>query len=359
MALQSDKVLERAGALKASGKAFALVTVVRCESPTSAKPGAKAVVDAEGNIEGWIGGGCAQPAVIDTVKKALKDGQARLIRISPSKGGAVEEGVMDFGMTCHSGGTLDIFIDPVVPRPALLIIGASPSAQALAALASRAGFDVTAAFPDANADMFPDALQVLDSLDVASLQGSAPAFVVVATQGKRDEGGLEAALATAAPYIAFIASERKAVKLRAYLKERGHDPQRVDAIVSPAGVEIGAVTYEEIALSVVAGLVKARRLAGIGARPALVEAAVTAHAGSVGSSGATAALGSAVSRAPDAQTSAPATAVDPVCGMSVATANAEFQSAYQGRRYYFCCAGCQHSFDKSPQQYLAAGAGSA
>ncbi len=358
MVLQSDRVLERASALKAARSPFALVTVVRCESPTSAKPGAKAVVDAEGHIEGWIGGGCAQPAVIDTVKKALKDGQSRLIRVSPTRGGAVEEGVIDFGMTCHSGGTLDIFIDPVVPRPALLIIGASPSAQALAALASRTGFDVSAAFPGADSDMFPDALQVLDSLDVASLPGSAPAFVVVATQGKRDEGGLEAALATGSPYVAFIASERKAEKLRDYLKERGHDAQRVDAIVSPAGVEIGAVSYEEIALSVLAGLVKARRVQAIGAVPVQGETATPATAGGA-CCGSKTAQGATTSGAAGAQPAAPATAIDPVCGMSVEVANAAFTSEYRGQNYYFCCAGCQHSFDKAPQQYLNAEAGRA
>ena len=358
MALQSDTVLERAGARKAEGRSFALVTVVRCESPTSAKPGAKAIVDAEGNIEGWIGGGCAQPAVIDTVKKALKDGQARLIRISPTKGGAVEEGVIDFGMTCHSGGTLDIFIDPVMPRPALLIIGASPSAQALASLASRAGFDVSAASPGADSDMFPDALQVLDSLDARSSQGNTPAFVVVATQGKRDEDGLEAALSTGSPYIAFIASERKAEKLREHLKERGHDAQRVDAIVSPAGVEIGAVTYEEIALSVLAGLVKARRLEGIGPVPEQGRTGETAAPATAGGGSKT--VEAATGRnAGGTQTAAAATAIDPVCGMSVEVANAAFTSEYQGRHYYFCCAGCQHSFDKSPEQYRKAEAGRA
>ncbi len=354
MLLQSDTVLDKASALKAEGRPFALVTVVRCQSPTSAKPGAKAVVDAEGNIEGWIGGGCAQPAVIDTVKKALRDGQPRLIRVSPTKGETVEEGIIDFGMTCHSGGTLDIFIDPVVPRPALLIIGASPSAQALAALASRAGFAVTAASAGADRDMFPDAQRVLDGLDVGALQESGPAFVVVATQGKRDEGGLEAALATGAPYIAFIASARKADKLRAYLKERGHDAVRVDAIVSPAGVEIGAVTYEEIALSVLAGLVQARRLEGIGAAPTVGR--TTAAAACCGSESI---AGAAVSAASGEQTVEPESAVDPVCGMSVELANAEFRSEYQGQCYYFCCAGCQHSFDKSPEDYLRAAEGGA
>ncbi len=162
--------------------------------------------------------------MIATAKKALLDGQARLIRVSPTKGGEVEEGIVDFGMTCHSGGTLDIFLEPFAARPSLLIIGTAPSAQALAGLAQRTGFDVSVAFPEAKAEMFPDAGQVIDGLDLAELAGATPEFVVVATQGKRDEPGLEAALSTGAPYIAFIASGRKADKLRTYLKERGHDP---------------------------------------------------------------------------------------------------------------------------------------
>ena len=261
--LQTDAILEQANELKRQGVAFVLATVVRCESPTSAKPGAKAIVTSDGAVSGWIGGGCAQPAVIATAKKALKDGQPRLIRVSATTRGEPQEGIMDFGMTCHSGGTLDIFIEPITPRPALLIIGASPAAQALSALAHRTGFAVTAAFPAATTDMFPDAARVVDGLELGAPALGSWALVVVATQGQRDQAGLEAALRTGAPHIAFIASARKAAKLRTYLKERGHDAGRVDAIVSPAGMDIGAVTPEEIALSVLAGLVRARRVHNI------------------------------------------------------------------------------------------------
>jgi xanthine dehydrogenase accessory factor len=344
--LHSDAVLDKAQELKASGTPFVLATVVRCESPTSAKPGAKALVTADGELIGWIGGGCAQPAVLDTAKKALKDGQARLIRVSPTKGGQVEAGIIDFGMTCHSGGTLDIFIDPVIARPALLIIGASPAAQTLGMLAHHAGFAVHAAFPGADAEMFPQAVQIIDGLELETLRCGLPPMVVVATQGKRDEPGLEAALTTASPYIAFIASERKADKLRAYLKERGQDPVRVDAIISPAGVEIGAVTPEEIAVSVLAGLIQARRdEAMTESLSAVSKQAETGRADNAASSGQTGGCcGSTV----------PTSATDPVCGMSVQIAGAEFVSHHQGRSYYFCCAGCQHAFDKDPQGYPAA-----
>ena len=342
--LSSDAILERATELKNRGTPFVMATVVRCESPTSAKPGAKAIVDADGSISGWIGGGCAQPAVIATAKKALADGQPRLIRVSPTKGGEVEAGVIDFGMTCHSGGTLDIFLEPFAARPGLLIIGASPAAQALSALAYRAGFDVTAAFHGADADMYPDALQVIDSLDPDALRNTQPRFIVVATQGKRDEEGLETALATGAASIAFIASGRKAEKLRGYLKERGHPSERVDAIVSPAGVEINAVTPEEIAVSVLAGIIKTRRE---------TDADVTSHTRSSGIADPVAETNERAKATVNAQTGGSGEAIDPVCGMTVNTATADYRSEYAGQSYYFCCAGCQHSFDKTPEQYLA------
>ncbi|MEJ2567032.1 MAG: XdhC family protein [Gammaproteobacteria bacterium] len=336
--IETDAVLDKAAELKARGAPFALVTVVRAESPTSAKPGAKAVVTADGEIEGWIGGGCAQPVVIKVVKQVLQDGAARLIRISPDRDEVLAEGIMDFNMSCHSGGTLDIFIDPVVARPALWIIGASPAAQALCGLAHRVGFAVTSAFPGADHALFPEADRVIDRLDGLEAAGS-PAFVVVATQGKRDEAGLEAALSTGAGYIAFVASERKAGKLKQYLKERGHDAARVDAIISPAGVEIGAVTPEEIALSVLAGLVQVRR-AGVMAttvvKPALKVAA------------------QATGAAHGVSTTQAVEAIDPICGMSVTVATAEHRSEYAGHTYYFCCAGCKHSFDKEPQRYAEA-----
>lgn len=257
--VNTDTILDKAAALKASNTPFALVTVVRAQSPTSAKPGAKAVVTADGNIEGWIGGGCAQPVVIKVVKQALQDGQARLIRISPERNEAVDADIMDFNMSCHSGGSLDIFIDPIISRPELLIIGSSAAAQALSDLAQRVGFSVTAAFPGISSADFPAADRLIDDLSGLAVLRNPPAFVVVATQGKRDEAGLEAALNTGAGYIAFIASQRKAEKLRRYLQDYGHTAARVDAIISPAGLEIGALTPEEIALSVLAGVVQARR----------------------------------------------------------------------------------------------------
>jgi len=257
--INSDEILERAAQLKAAGRPFALATVVRAESPTAAKPGAKAVVTQEGEILGWIGGGCAQPAVLKTARQALRDGQAQLIRVSPQETSVAQPGIVDFGMSCHSGGTLDIFIDPVVARPSLAIVGGSPTAQALSSLADKAGFAVHVAAPNGAAALFPDARQVIDGFGLDAFECGVPSFVVVATQGKRDEAALVAALSLDARYLAFVASDRKAEKIKAGLIAGGHSAQQVHAIVSPVGIDIAAVTPEEVAVSILAALVRERR----------------------------------------------------------------------------------------------------
>ena len=282
----SADVLGAALRLQQAGQPYALVSVLRVQAPASAKPGDKAVVTAQGIQQGWIGGGCAQPAVMRTVRQALADGRARLIRISPVPEAEAREfaevldDVLEFGMACHSGGTLDLFVDPVLPAPQLVLIGDTPLAVALAALAPRVGLPVTVIAQDADALRFPDARRVITSDSPASSEardaglpafgGVAPAsFVVVATQGRRDIQGLRAALALRARQVFFVASARKAAVLKASLVEAGEDAQQVAAIVAPAGQAIGAQTPEEIALSVLAAVVAARRGHGQPAASAL------------------------------------------------------------------------------------------
>lgn len=236
-----NDVLSTAYRLQQEGRAYALVSVLRVQAPASAKAGDKAVVTADGIADGWVGGGCAQPAVMKTVRQALADGQARMIRIAPADDGTVRElgDVLEFGMACHSGGTLELFVDPVLPRSRLAIVGDTPLAAALATLAPHVGWQVDAV------------------TDEAALKSGA--FVVVATQGRRDLQGLRAALASKPQRVFFVASAKKAAVLKAALVEAGEARDAVDAIVAPAGQPIGAQTPEEIALSVLAAVVAARR----------------------------------------------------------------------------------------------------
>ena len=255
--------ITQAARLQAADKAFALVTVLRALAPASAKPGDKAVVTADGQIHGWIGGGCAQPAVTKTVRRALLDGQPRTIRISPSDESEERAlgDVLEFGMACHSGGTLELFVDPVMPPAALVVVGDSPVARALVSLAPRVGLRVAVVAHGAVAADFADAASLMETDDAqaVSAQLSGMAFVVVATQGRRDLQGLKAALALQPQGLWFVASAKKAAVLRGGLVASGEDPEAVARIVAPAGEFIGAQTPEEIALSVLTSVVAARR----------------------------------------------------------------------------------------------------
>ena len=255
--------IDEAQRLSRAQQPFALVTVLRTQPPTSAKAGDKAVVTADGRIHGWIGGGCAQPTVIKTVRDALADGQPRNIRISPATETTTQQlnDVLEFGMACHSGGTLELFIEPMVPAAQLIIIGDSAVAKALAQLAPRVGLQVTVIAQDATATAFPDATRVLTSDDPASLAAlvGTPTDVVVATQGRRDLQGLKAAMALTTHAVWFVASAKKATVLKESLRSAGAAPDAVDAIIAPAGVPIGAQTPAEIALSVLTNVVATQR----------------------------------------------------------------------------------------------------
>ena len=265
----AETVLDAARRLQNAGMPYALVSVIKALAPASARPGDKAIVTAEGDLHGWVGGGCAQPAVIRTVRQALSDGRARLIRIAPTADGFEKDlgDVLEFGMACHSGGTLELFIDPVLPRARLVVIGASPVATSLTQLAPRVGFAVTLVAHEADAAAWPDAQQVIASDDVAAVapRVAAGAWVVVATQGRRDVQALRLALALNARQISFVASARKAQVLKDSLVASGADADAVAAIVAPAGYPMAATTPEEIALSVLAAVVSHRRGAVAGA----------------------------------------------------------------------------------------------
>ncbi len=253
--------IAKAAQLRTQGRSFAMVVVLHALSPTSSKPGDKALVEADGTIHGWIGGGCAQPVVQRTVVRCLADGRARTVRLSPSAEAQERDlgDILEFGMACHSGGTLELFIDPILPAPMLAVIGNTPMARTLAILAPHLGFRVARVGQGLRDE--DDCSIAVEDDDAAHVRRALPQcdFVVVATQGQRDMQGLRAALALASRRVWFVASERKAGVLRQNLIAAGAEPRQVDAIIAPAGVPIGAQTPQEIALSVLAAVVAARR----------------------------------------------------------------------------------------------------
>jgi xanthine dehydrogenase accessory factor len=260
-------VLEQAALRQAQGQAFALATVVRTVSVTAAKAGAKALIGPDGSIEeGWIGGGCARAAVVKAARQCMADGQSRLVSIAPkdalaelgAAAGEERDGVFYAKNSCPSQGTMDVFVEPVLPSPRLLILGASPVAVALAKLAPSMGFAVTVAAA-------PEEYQSFD-IGVARLVGvSAPAeagddaYVLVSTQGAGDRAALKSAAAMNARYRAFVGSRRKAETLRDELVKEGVSEEALSAIKAPAGLDLSAISADEIALSILAEMVAVRR----------------------------------------------------------------------------------------------------
>jgi xanthine dehydrogenase accessory factor len=250
--------------LRAEGRAFALATVVRTVDATSAKPGAKALILDDGSIvEGWVGGGCARGAVGRAALLALSEGKPQFISLRPEElletegvaAGQERDGIRFARNGCPSKGSMDIFVEPVLPQPRLTILGAGPVALALADLAGRFDFHRTLAAPGL-AGLAPPVEVLRDGF---VLDAEAAGFVVVATQGKGDEAGLRAALGAGANRVAFVGSRRKFATLAARLRADGVDAARLEAVKAPAGIDIHAITPEEIALSILAEIVSWRR----------------------------------------------------------------------------------------------------
>src|SRR5246127_2162000 len=252
-----DEFLKKADELVMIGESFAVATVVRFEAPISGKPGDKAIIFADGEVWGWIGGGCAKPVVVKEAQKALSDGRPRLVRISPTS--PEEEGIVAYNMTCHSGGTLDIYIEPVLPKPHIVILGRSPVGKTLARLAKTIGYTVSIAAPQADRESYPDVDRLQPDLDLSGLRIWPQTFIVVSTQGESDEEALEQALRSNASYVAFVASRTKAAKVIQTLSDRGIDKVRLDLVRAPAGLDIQARSQEEIAVSILAEIVQLSR----------------------------------------------------------------------------------------------------
>jgi xanthine dehydrogenase accessory factor len=339
----TGRIFGRAAELEAAGQTFAVATVVAVRRPTSARPGAAGIIHPDGTIEGWVGGSCAQPVVVREALRSLVDGQPRLVRLSkdaPAEGRR-GDGVVELVMACHSGGTLEIYVEPHLPAPVLWVAGTTPIAGALVALGSAAGWRVSLFDPVADADAFPAAERVVTGTDIGRLDpGLAPA-IVVATQGIWDEEALAAALARDASYVGLVASPTRAAVVRAWLRdEAGLAEERLAALRAPAGLDLGAETAEEVALSILAELVQVRR----------------GRADFVASPGPATLSGEAAASAtqPLQPVVDDIVLLDPVCGMTVERDHVRHLAEHDGVVYAFCSMGCRTRFIREPTAYVAA-----
>jgi xanthine dehydrogenase accessory factor len=249
--------------LRERGEEFCVVTVVRTEHATSAKAGAKAVVLRDGTIQGFLGGGCVQGAVRRTAAAVLKDGSPRLIRVKPQDEVTTSvdvDGTELHRSFCPSGGTVDMFVEPMRRAPRLILCGSSPVAVAVADLGARVGYRIAVAALAGEHQRFATVEQSVTGFDLAPLGIAVSDWIVVSTQGKRDREALAAALASPASYVAFVGSRRKADVLLAQLREQGAISEgRLARLKAPAGLDIHGIEPAEIALSIIAEIVQRRR----------------------------------------------------------------------------------------------------
>ncbi len=304
------------------------------KSPQSAKPGSKAIIKPDGSISGWVGGGCVQPIVVREAQKALQTGKPKLVSISPEATRGDWKGVEAYLMTCQGGGSLEIYLEPALPKPNLFVVGNSPVAQILSGLGRLLDFKVCVADPEATEEQFPEAGVLIADLESLKSQIDSRSYVVVATMGNGDEEGLEAVVRTKPQYLGLVASKEKAKSLFQYLRDKGIPDEEIARVKCPAGLELGGETLPEIAFSVMAEIIRLRR----GASGQLLEPVE-------GSKGVSLPV---MRNPPEASTES----IDPVCGMTVATANARYKTVFEEKTVYFCCLRCKEAFEKSPQLYL-------
>ena len=291
MVLQSD-IARRVDALIGDRTPFVVATVVRAQRPTSVRPGDSGIVLGDGTIEGFVGGACAETSVRLQALRALETGEALLLRIVPEGDETAEaEGAMVVENPCLSGGALEIFLEPRLPAPRIAVVGNTPIAHALASIGERAGYEVDGTATDTD-----------DSI-----------ALVVASHGKDEEDALAAALTAAVPYVGLVASRKRGAAVKEELSTRGVPEEQLNRLHTPAGLDIGAQTAEEIAISILAEIVATRHR----------------------------------------QITGPQTATDPVCGMTVAVSDSTPSATHEGHPIYFCGDGCRKAFEEDPARYAA------
>ena len=310
------EILALADRLAEAGEPFALATVVWARAPSSGKPGATALITADRKVTGWIGGACAEPTVIREALRTLEDGTARLLFLGTADELAEHQrdGVVTVPIACQSEGALEVYVEPVLPSPQVIVIGRSPAAEALGTMALALGWRSTVY----DAEASPGGARGVDPMLEEAVVGPT-SMVVVATQGHYDEDALRAALATPAAYVGLVASRKRTESVLGYLRDRGVSDDDLARVRAPAGLDLGRVEPKEIAVAILAELVQLR---AEGRLPVVAEEPTSRHE-----------------------------EIDPVCGMTVDVADARFRATHEGRTYYFCSAACLASFEANPAAY--------
>jgi xanthine dehydrogenase accessory factor len=320
--------LSKTEELKKKHEPFAMLTVVRRIAPSSGKPGNKAVINRFGEMFGWVGGGCVKGILLKEAEEAMKTGKPRLVRIGKELENQFLGEIKEYKMTCQSEGMVEVFVEPVVPQPHLVVMGHGMIAKSLVKLAKASGYRVTGVAQDANLQTFEKVDELITQLKLENVKTTSASCIVVATQGEQDEKALMEALRKEAGYIGFVASRKKVQSLLSYLVDAGIDAGKVATLHSPAGIDINAKQPEEVAVSILAEIIQLRNS---GSLPQAFEGYVEQK---------------------DVPENAPKWYINPVCGVPVDMNHPKHIVEYNKEKVYFCCDGCKVKFDMDPAKYI-------
>jgi xanthine dehydrogenase accessory factor len=309
-AVEGFGVIQQAVELMKKGQSFVMATVVWRQGPSSGQSGSKAIVTESGEIFGWIGGACAEPILIKEAKKVLTEGNAKLIWLGQESefvGMHIPDGVLTIPISCQSDGALQIYIEPMLMSPHVLIVGRSPMAATLANLVQNLDWNLT----------------LVDANDFTSSMVSNKSIVIVATQGHGDEEAIETALVNSPIFIGVVASRKRGQVVTDYLTSRGIDAEKVAKVKIPVGIDLGHTTHREVAVSILAELVKLRAAGEF-----------------------------SKNISEKFQISTKVEVIDPVCGMTVVAEKSNRPFEFNGTVFYFCAPGCRTTFEKNPSSFL-------
>ena len=302
--------MARAVELVETGESFAMATVVWRQAPSSGQHGSRAIVTADGEVYGWIGGACAEPVLLREARRVLEEGRSSLVWLGQEAdlaGMHVPEGVLTIPISCQSDGALQIFIEPVMAAPHVLVVGRSPMAVTLLDLVRDLGW---------RGDL-------VSGEEFHGCQITSSTAVIIATQGHGDEEALQTAVEADPMFVGLVASGKRGNVVREFLAEQGVDATRLAAVQVPIGLDLGHTGHREIAVSILAELVQ-RRAAGE-FKPRRREELAVVESESV---------------------------IDLVCGMTVDAVPSNRPFEHQGVTYYFCAPGCRKAFEKDPGSFI-------
>lgn len=315
-------------ALRKLNELFVTATVVQREMPSSGKSGDKAIIDQTGEITGWIGGGCVKGIVLKEAERAMKTGKSRLVKVGRPIEGEPQDSVIEYKMTCMSEGIVEIFVEPILPPPHLIVMGKTSIAKALVRLAKTIGYRVTAVAPDVMPTTFEKPDELITQMNLKGVKITPATAIVVCTQGENDEEALEQVIDQPVFYKGFVASPKKKDKVFTNLVEQGVSLGKIKEIHSPAGIDIEAKKPDEVAISILAQMIQVRNSTEVTGFTAFKSSGLVANT--------------------------PKFYVNPVCGVLVDTLNPKHVIEYKGEKVYFCCDGCKVKFEGDPEKYINA-----